>query len=502
MDLNKFYWLLPPATALVAAAAYEEAVRRRELRGRYLWATAAALAASVWFMRNESDAKALVLVDLAAALIIGVTLKSGAQGDSALGSGGRRWAGLAAAVAIGALIPLFRPHPHSIPVYAAAVLAAWVLWRRWPEGSTAGDVEQRRALVFAAAALVLVVSVRLFRFQGDESEDRPFIRLMRYEALGDLAKAQAEPVRAGSSGDHLTSEVLNRYGWETIEGRGSIMSGRMKSLFKLIVKPQFIEPGREQRFDWYWYTLYLRQTQTPRYNMALLALTNTKYLFSVEDLEVLRGQVEEVAKLPSDLTTLCEKWGNRAARIHPAFGRAVKRLHRSDYVFRYTVPGAFPRAFLVGGARVLADDASVLSSLGSASISDLRGSALVSAADGPETRALERLQSPGPAGEDPKIERYAPDHIVYMARPVKPALFVVSNNFHEHWRAKVDGKPAPLVRADHAFQAVALEPGEHRVVLEYRDPHLASVHLGLLAGLGLILSPLALGAAGSRKRRG
>jgi hypothetical protein len=46
---------------------------------------------------------------------------------------------------------------------------------------------------------------------------------------------------------------------------------------------------------------------------------------------------------------------------------------------------------------------------------------------------------------------------------------VVSDTFAPGWRATLDGKPAPLLRADFAFRAVAVPPGEHDVAMEY-DP--------------------------------
>ena len=48
-------------------------------------------------------------------------------------------------------------------------------------------------------------------------------------------------------------------------------------------------------------------------------------------------------------------------------------------------------------------------------------------------------------------------------------LLVVAQSFYRAWVPSVDGKPVPLLRANHGFQAVAVPSGTHSVTLEYRD---------------------------------
>jgi len=50
-----------------------------------------------------------------------------------------------------------------------------------------------------------------------------------------------------------------------------------------------------------------------------------------------------------------------------------------------------------------------------------------------------------------------------------PALVVIAQTWYHDWRAEVDGRPALLLRANHAFQAVQVPEGRHRVQLFYRD---------------------------------
>jgi uncharacterized membrane protein YfhO len=44
---------------------------------------------------------------------------------------------------------------------------------------------------------------------------------------------------------------------------------------------------------------------------------------------------------------------------------------------------------------------------------------------------------------------------------------VLNDVWHPWWRARVDGAPAPLVRANVLFRAVRVPPGRHEVRIEF-----------------------------------
>ncbi|HUA68655.1 MAG TPA: YfhO family protein [Candidatus Saccharimonadales bacterium] len=50
-----------------------------------------------------------------------------------------------------------------------------------------------------------------------------------------------------------------------------------------------------------------------------------------------------------------------------------------------------------------------------------------------------------------------------------PALVVIAQAYYHDWHAYVDGKPVPLLRANHAFQALQVPAGQHEVTLRYED---------------------------------
>lgn len=70
----------------------------------------------------------------------------------------------------------------------------------------------------------------------------------------------------------------------------------------------------------------------------------------------------------------------------------------------------------------------------------------------------------------------------------EPALVVISQSFSRNWRATVDGQAVPLLRANHAFQAVAVPAGKHELVLQYQDHAFqlgAGISVVTLAGLAV-----------------
>ena len=64
-----------------------------------------------------------------------------------------------------------------------------------------------------------------------------------------------------------------------------------------------------------------------------------------------------------------------------------------------------------------------------------------------------------------------------------PALVVIAQSYYHDWHAFVDGKPVPLLRANHAFQAVEVPAGRHEITLRYVD---------WMFRLGTIISALTL----------
>jgi hypothetical protein len=78
-----------------------------------------------------------------------------------------------------------------------------------------------------------------------------------------------------------------------------------------------------------------------------------------------------------------------------------------------------------------------------------------------------------------------------------PGLLVVAESWDHGWTAGLDGRPAPVLRVNHAQMAVTLGPGLHRAVLRYRAPGFRAGLVLAAAGGALLL----LGVARERRRR-
>jgi uncharacterized membrane protein YfhO len=79
-----------------------------------------------------------------------------------------------------------------------------------------------------------------------------------------------------------------------------------------------------------------------------------------------------------------------------------------------------------------------------------------------------------------------PDRVRVEATLSEPGYLVLLDSFDPGWQVTVDGRAAPLLRANVAFRAVALAAGTHAVEFLYRPASLER---------GIALSLLTLAAA-------
>ena len=173
--------------------------------------------------------------------------------------------------------------------------------------------------------------------------------------------------------------------------------------------------------------------------------------------------------------------------------RTVVSLHRSGFedlvpgpvfpslfpetIRTWGVPGARPRAYVVGRARAVEGPAAIQAlvepGFDPAAEVVLSGVGAAAAAAG----------AGGGAGTVHILELRA-DRVRLEADLEGPGLVVAVDAWDPGWRAWVDGRPAEVLRANGAFRAVAAPAGRHVVEMRYRPRPVA---LGLaLSGLGLV----------------
>jgi hypothetical protein len=80
--------------------------------------------------------------------------------------------------------------------------------------------------------------------------------------------------------------------------------------------------------------------------------------------------------------------------------------------------------------------------------------------------------------------QWAAQRVRFSVEATAPAMVVIAQSFYHNWRAMVDGHPARLWRANHAFQALEVPAGRQEVTLVYQD---MAFFLGaIISGLTLI----------------
>jgi hypothetical protein len=141
----------------------------------------------------------------------------------------------------------------------------------------------------------------------------------------------------------------------------------------------------------------------------------------------------------------------------------------------WRVPGGLPRTWVVGGARV-ADEREAFETL-AAPMFDPAAEVLL-----PKGRPR---TAPKPFVGSSRVELLDHDRVRLDVSASAPAFVVLADAYDPGWRATVDGRPTPVIRANVAFRAVAVGAGRHVVEMAYRPRALLR---GLtLSGISLLL---------------
>jgi hypothetical protein len=102
----------------------------------------------------------------------------------------------------------------------------------------------------------------------------------------------------------------------------------------------------------------------------------------------------------------------------------------------------------------------------------------------PGTTAIVEGQAPSAESTGiVKVALFETSKIVLDVEAPRATYLVTSEAYYPGWRARVDGRPRPIAITNVAFRGLAIEPGHHRVELEFA-PRI------LLVGAGISLSAL------------
>jgi len=143
-----------------------------------------------------------------------------------------------------------------------------------------------------------------------------------------------------------------------------------------------------------------------------------------------------------------------------------------DPIKVYEDTEAMDRVAWIPRALILHDSAAVTNALNTASF-DPRTSILVTSEYAglipPELRvdSLHTSDSLPSAGRA-RVLTYQPNKIIVAASATQRGIILLSEIFYPGWRAKVDGTPVPIIKADQVLRALVVPAGEHKIELLYR----------------------------------
>jgi hypothetical protein len=98
---------------------------------------------------------------------------------------------------------------------------------------------------------------------------------------------------------------------------------------------------------------------------------------------------------------------------------------------------------------------------------------------------------PSPQGTESEpasiaVTRYAINEVELDVEVDTSGWLVLSDVYYPGWRATIDGIVTPVLRADYAFRAVSVPPGEHVVHMTFNPwPWRLGLAITLLTWLGL-----------------
>ena len=173
-----------------------------------------------------------------------------------------------------------------------------------------------------------------------------------------------------------------------------------------------------------------------------------------------------------------------------------------DYaLFEFT--GALPRAKLYSNWQVSTNDTATLQTLADANF-DAQQTVLVSTPlpvtpitgmtnQNSSTVEFKRYTPEDSAFKGKKNDLwkkagycYAPKDMMFDANAAAPSVLLLNDKYDSHWSALVDGKPAPIFRANYIMRGVYLAPGAHTVEFQFALPNrplyvsLVAISVGIL----------------------
>ncbi|MCP8938391.1 YfhO family protein [Alsobacter sp. SYSU M60028] len=399
--------------------------------------------------------------------------------------------------ALGRYTPAFAPAFHSLPGASlfrrpadatflmgalAAVLAGYCIHRLLAGDLRSGLARTLGGGVALAAGLAACVAVAVWK--GRLAQAAPFIAIgavsIALSALALFVAARLAPRHAGLAGLLLAATLTA----DLALSNGPNESTALPPVLYDVLRPDSAnatiallrarlpnEPDRRDRvelagvdFHWPNASMVHRLDNTLGYNPV--HLNDYSRATGAQDHVALPDQRVFAPLMPSYRSRLADLLGLRLIATRGDIADIDRSLAPGDIaeIGRtadgrvYENPRALPRVLFPSGA--IAADFEALIRTGAWPDFDPRATVL-----------LERPQG-GSAGTGPAgtvaIRRYANTEVIVDAESANGGYVVLNDAWHPWWRAEIDGRPAPLLKANVLFRAVAVPPGRHEVRFVFR----------------------------------
>lgn len=157
----------------------------------------------------------------------------------------------------------------------------------------------------------------------------------------------------------------------------------------------------------------------------------------------------------------------------------------------YENPDALPRVFFVQRVAVAASEQAVLDMMQDPAFAPGQVACIS------QTEAQKLPAGTAPGGEATEhqypprsieVITYGLNRILLRIGDGRPGLIILADNYYPGWKALVDHRPAPVLRADHTLRGVWVDAGKHDVQFEFRPiTFTLGVSISLVTGLAFAI---------------
>lgn len=159
-----------------------------------------------------------------------------------------------------------------------------------------------------------------------------------------------------------------------------------------------------------------------------------------------------------------------------------KQIYQDDQYEVLEHTQALPREYLVSDYQIKTDAQEIIHALTNSETDIAKTVVLETQPD---------VQLTGTNGSVTVVDR-GTDRVKYLVETDGPQILVVSDAFDPGWRASINGKEAPILRANYAFRAVVVPEGSSTITFQYIpqgfwESVFVSVMILSILGIGLII---------------